>query len=371
MIVRPSALGDVCRTVPALASLRQAYPDARIDWVVQDSFTPAVAAHPAVSNVISFPRRRFSDCWKRPQSLRHVLQWLAAIRRTGYDLVYDLQGLGRSGLITRATGARRRVGDRDARELAWLGYNVRHRPALAADQPLHTVDRMLALLEMDGVPLVHDMRLYADNHSIAWWETMCESKGLSAGNYAVLAPTSRWRSKRWPIERWAELVSPLLLRGFDHVVLIGGPNELSQVSPIVPTGDTANSPLLSLVDQTTLGQTMAIIANAGLVVANDSAPLHMAVGFHRPCVGLFGPTDPAVVGPYRQPHASLRAFQPRPGERIDYKDAKLADRLMRVISTAAVVQQIDRVLSHHRGQSSHQNDAPAAQPAQPCSGGRG
>ena len=60
LVVRPSALGDVCRTVPVVASLRAAFPDARIDWVVQDSFAAAVAAHPAVDEVVAFPRARFA-----------------------------------------------------------------------------------------------------------------------------------------------------------------------------------------------------------------------------------------------------------------------------------------------------------------------
>lgn len=332
--------------MPVLASLRSAYPDARIDWVVQDTFAPVIASHPHLTSVIKFPRGRFAYWWRSGRVMREMLAWFRQLRGSEFDLVFDCQGLGRSGLVTRVTGAHRRVGSRSAREFAWLGYNVRHRPAAVPGGPVHTVDQMLGLLQAERIPIVRDMRLYVSDADANWWSQKREAEGIAAGRYAVLAPTSRWLSKRWPIERWAELVRPLLMRGFERVVLIGGPNESAQVQSILPQRGR-ESPLVNLVDQTTIGQTMAVIAEAGLVIANDSAPLHMAVGFDRPCIGLFGPTDPAVVGPYGRERGVVRAFVPKPGEIIDYKDAKLADRLMRVISTASVVDRIDRILLEH------------------------
>ena len=125
LIVRPSALGDVCRTVPVLASLRRAWPEAVVDWVVQEEFAPAIAAHPALSEAITFPRTRLARWWRSPARARELWQWFGELRRREYDIVLDCQGLGRSGLITWATAAPRRVGLRRAREFAWLGYNVR------------------------------------------------------------------------------------------------------------------------------------------------------------------------------------------------------------------------------------------------------
>lgn len=335
-----------------LASVRHAYPDARIDWLVQDTFAPAISAHPALDEIIPFPRKHFGRWWTSATRIREFLSWMRNLRTQRYDLVLDCQGLGRSGLFTWATRAHRRVGARDAREFAWLGYNVRHVPAQGCSPPLHTVDRMLGLLEADGITVNRDMRLFVNPEDASWWSQYCTKHSISAERYAVLAPTSRWLSKRWPIGRWAELVSPLLMRGFEHVVLIGGPNEHEQVNPILPKGTNGTSPLVNLVDQTTIGQTMAVISQAGLVVANDSAPLHMAVGFDRPCVGLFGPTEPALVGPYQREDSVVRGFTARPGEVIDYKDPKLEDRLMRVISTTAVVRRIDHVLSQYEPASS-------------------
>ncbi|MBX3361299.1 MAG: glycosyltransferase family 9 protein [Phycisphaeraceae bacterium] len=124
LIIRPSALGDVCRTVPVLASLRSAYPETRIDWLVQDSFADAISGHPALSGVVPFERGRLGKDLKsiRPAS---TIRFSAGCVLSSATVI-DAQGLFRSGMLALATGARRRVGYANAQELGWLGYNTRH-----------------------------------------------------------------------------------------------------------------------------------------------------------------------------------------------------------------------------------------------------
>ncbi len=341
LIVRPSALGDVCRTVGVLVSLRKAYPEARIDWLVQEEFSAAIRSHPALDGTVEFPRERMGRWWRSPARARELGRWLLELRRRGYDLVFDLQGLGRSGLMTWVTGARRRVGLRSARELGWLGYNVR-RPSPTGR---HTVEQMMSPLVAEGIEPVYDLALYlADEHRL-WWAARPEARG----SYAVLAPTSRWPSKRWPAADFSALIGPLLERGFDRVVLIGSPREVDQTRRITPTDGKARGTVADLVGRTSLGQTMAVIAAAGLVIANDSAPLHMAVGFARPCLGLYGPTDPARVGPWGREEAVLRGFCPAPGESVNYRDRRLGDALMRLIRPADVLERVERILGPDSG----------------------
>ncbi len=342
-----------------MASLRAALPAAHIAWVVQDDFADAVAAHPALNEVIAFPRSRFGRWWKSPGRAGEVRRWFSDLRKRRFDVALDCQGLSRSGLITRATRAPLRIGLRSAREFAWLCYN-RRVPEDEQPLPAHTVDRMMALLAPLGVAARHDMKLYVPSAAQAWWDERGARLGLSATDpYAVIAPGSRWISKRWPIDRFADLIDPLLRRGFKRVMVIGSPAERDQARPLterfgssvmrIENGAAAGTPdgatIVDLVGATSIGQTMALVAGAGLVIANDSAPLHMAVGFDRPCVALFGPTDPAAVGPYRRAECVVRAFQPKPDERINYKDDKLGDSLMRLISSAMALQAIDRVLT--------------------------
>ncbi len=336
LIIRPSALGDVCRTVPILATLRRAWPEAVIDWVVQSEFAAAIASHPALDEAVCFPRRDFGRWWRHPPAALALFRWLADLRRRRYDLVFDCQGLGRSGLFTWMTHAPRRVGHRSARELGWLGCNIRH-PAPAVQ---HTVERMMTLLTAEGLVPVYDMRLYAADDDLAWWAGERARHGGGEIPYAVLAPTSRWPSKRWPQSRWASLIAPLRERGFERVVLVGAPSERDQIDGIV--GDDLPG-IVDLVGRTDVGRILAVIAGAGLVIANDSAPLHVAVGFDRPCVGLYGPTDPARVGPWGVTDGVVRAV-PERDQTTNFKDRRIGDALMRLIEPATVLERVDRVL---------------------------
>ncbi len=303
LIVRPSALGDVSRTVPALVTLRSAWPDARIDWLVSEAYADAVRHHPALDGVVTFPRKRFGAVGYNPRVTAEALAWAWGLRRRGYDWVFDLQGLFRSGLFTRLTGAKHRVGFANARELAWLGYNRRHR----VDPRLHTVDRMLGLLEAEGHAPSRDMRLYVGQDDREWLGRWLGESGASGesgvgGRYACIAPTAKWLCKCWPIERYIEIARRLLDTGLagQSLVVLAGPGERAQVQPLLDA--FAQDPRV-LAPQTTVGRMMALLSGAGLLVSNDSAALHIAVGFGRPVVAVFGPTDPALVGPYRRDDA--------------------------------------------------------------------
>lgn len=314
LIVRPTALGDVARTVPVLASIRQAYPDAHVDWLVAKAFADAVRHHPMLDGVIEFDRKQLSRFGLSPSSTRAGWRFAKHLRAQKYDAVYDLQGLFRSGLFTRITGASKRVGFANAREAGWLGYNHRHR----IDANTHTVDRMLALLQADGINPVRDMQLYLSQHDTDWLNTFKQDHGIGASGYTCIAPTARWGCKCWPIERYGQIARKLIEHNLagDKLVLIASPNEREQVLPIFetlmgdgPAGNTSGGGDLRdrvTFPTTTVGQMMALLSEPRVLVCNDSAPLHIAVGFARPVVALFGPTDPALVGPYQQPDSVIR-----------------------------------------------------------------
>ncbi len=325
LLIRPSALGDVCRSVPVLVSIKRAFPDARVDWLVQDGFSAAVAHHPDLARVIPFDRKSLGRETKRGNFVP-IRTFFAALREARYDLVFDCQGLLRSGIFAWATRAPRRVGFANARELGWLGINERH------DVPpsLHSVDRMLELLRRAGVPPVPDMRLYADpqaRHDVA---ATIQHAGPA---YAVVAPTSRWAAKRWPADRFAAVVKALRGIGYSGVVLVGGNNERDQCAPLLDVAQR-DSHVIDRIGGTTVAQLMALIESSSLVIANDSAALHMAVGFDRPTVALYGPTSVPLVGPYQRDNDVIQHITP--GDALDHKtDANVS--LMERISVDEVL----------------------------------
>jgi heptosyltransferase-1 len=288
LIIRPSALGDVCRSVPVLASLRRAFPYADIDWLVQDSFADAIRSHPSLSGVVAFDRKGLGSAASRGK-LASLLGFLGTLRARRYDLVIDVQGLARSGVFAWATRAGRRIADRNSRELGWLGATETYR----IPPGLHSVDRMLRLLELAKIPPLLDLRLTTPPDAAP----AVEQAGLAGKRYCLIAPTSRWPAKAWPADRFASVATLLLRAGFERVIVVGGRGEREQCAPILELA--AKEPrIIDAVGATTVGELMALVEMSSLVIANDSAALHMAVGYFRPLIALYGPTRVELVGPY-------------------------------------------------------------------------
>lgn len=324
LIIRPSALGDVCRSVPLAAALKKHRPSAEIHWLVNAPFASVLEAHPAIDRVIPFDRKALGQ-HSRKLNLAPVLGFMRSLRAQHYDTVIDAQGLARSGLFAFATGAPLRIGHADARELGWLGLNRRLSPTPGQ----HTVDRMMSLLAPLGINEPEpDMRLYTRPADRQWLDADPEL----ADPYLVLAPTSLWPGKRWPIDRFADLARRLCADG-ERIVVIGAPGEEPQCAPLIALA-REGLPVIDRVGHTSIGQMLAIIERAKLVIANDSAALHMAVAMDRPIIALFGPTRTDRVGPYRRSDSVLQHITP--SDRLDHKDAASASNLMDRITTDEV-----------------------------------
>lgn len=300
LIVRTSALGDVSRSVPALVSLRRAMPAAHIDWLVHERYADVIRCHPDLDGTVPFARDRFMvPRVLLPHHLVHAWRWARSLSDRHYDLVIDLQGLTRSALFSRCSRAPRRVGFANTRE--WTSFGYTHRRHVDASR--HTVDRMLALIEAEGIAPAADMRLYVGDEDNAWLDAELRRLDIADGPYLTLAPTARWKCKCWPLDRFVQVARRLLDSGRvgQRVFILAAPSEQPAVRPLLEAlGSRAVMP------RTSVGQMMAILSRTRLLLCNDSAALHIAVGFNRPIVTIFGPTDPALVGPYQRDDAVVR-----------------------------------------------------------------
>jgi len=149
---------------------------------------------------------------------------------------------------------------------------------------------------------VADPSLRLRDADAAWLERYLKEHALEGG-YLALAPTARWASKCWPPARFGEVAARVLdARPMWKALVLCSPSERDQARPALDAlarhGLTQGGPDPRVVTpQTDVGQLAALLARCDLFLGNDSAPLHIAVGFNRPIVSVFGPTDPAVVGP--------------------------------------------------------------------------
>lgn len=335
LLIRPSALGDVCRTVPALVTLRKAMPKAQIDWLVQSPFAPAIAHHPDLHAVIPFDRRQYRNLLLHPTQWGNFRGFLGQLRDRRYDVVFDLQGLARSGLFAWATHAPVRVGFANAREGGYLGYNRRY----PVDNHQHTVDRMLGLLKAHGLTPEVDMRLFTPPEDRQWAMDYLKQSGIGDEPFALLAPTAQWLCKCWPIDRFVALAKQLRQQKKMHIVVMAAPHEQAIVQPLLDALGTT-------LPATTIGRMMGLIERASIMICHDSGPLHMAVGLNTPTVSLFGPTDPAKVGPYRQNHWVVQPMElPSDVFTQSYRSRKDDQSLMSRITLEQVWDRVEERLS--------------------------
>ncbi|QDU72670.1 glycosyltransferase family 9 protein [Mucisphaera calidilacus] len=344
LIVRPSALGDVARTVPVLAALRGSFPNASIDWLVHPAYADAIRCHPDLREAIPFDRKGMSGFGLRPSATRKGLSLIRRLRRERYDRVYDLQGLARSGFFTWMSGSRHRVGFADAREGAAWGYNRRHHV-----NKVHTVDRMLGLLAADGVALQQepDLRLYTPAEDQRWADSYLAKHGIDAERgFVCVAPTAQWRCKWWPMDRYAALINRIVAEPCcgGRVLVLAAPHEFDELLPLREALDAQAAGRVDFPPTASVGQLMGLLGRSGLVISNDSASLHLGVGLGRPVVGVFGPTDPRRVGPYGHDDAVVQPDAARePGFTFDYRKHRDDQSLIAQIPVATVWSMILRV----------------------------
>lgn len=293
LIIKPSSLGDIVHALPVLAALRRAHPQAHIAWLAGSSFAPLLDGHPMLDEVIPFDRRRYGRMWYSPAANVAFWRFVADIRRRRFDLIVDLQGLIRSGLLAWFSGARRRVGFAEAREAAWLFYTQRVR----SERSKHAVERNLDVaralaLNIDAAEFPLPI---PDDQADAARALLRQAAENEIEAYIAVLPGTRWPSKNWPPQHFAALIDRVHDAGAARCVLLGAPDDRPTADAI---REQCHTDPVDLIGRTDLRHLVALIAGAAAVVSCDSGPLHVAAALRRPTVAIFGPTDPRRTGPY-------------------------------------------------------------------------
>jgi heptosyltransferase I len=290
LIIKPSSLGDIVHGLQAATSLKAQVDDLRITWVVREIFAPIVRACEAVDRLHVFERSGgVKGFWRLTKELR----------KTRFDYVFDMQGLLRTGLMTSRAQAKVKVGRSDARDGAGMFYD-RKVPLPPDGKRSHALDILLQFCPVLGAKpeLCGKLRFReVDSLQLRFAEPRAGVKPI------VMFPDSRRAEKCWG--GFKQLTELILREEKSRKVIWAGSTYVHDRGAYPPAqfyNLTANTSLVSL---------PALIKRADWVIANDSGPMHLAAALGVRVLGIFGPTDPRLFGPY-PPEAPGNVVVPAP-----------------------------------------------------------
>ena len=289
LIIKPSSLGDVVHSLAVLDALYRCFPGAEIHWLVAKGFEGLLEDHPMLKKLWIIHK----DEWKKISRIRTTVAELRTLfrnlRKEGYDLVIDLQGLFRSGLIAKATGAPMRVGFKEARE----GSTSFYTHTVEGEKDIHAVDRYLKIPVFLGCKAAQARFPFPPS-------LQSSSLALPAyGEYAVMVPGARKPVNRWPARRFGELASRLPIK----TLVVGSRGDRVIAEEVVKASQGKAE---SVAGKTDLRGLIQVIRGSRFMVSNDTGPMHIAAAFGVPVFALFGPANPVRTGPYGKGHTIIR-----------------------------------------------------------------
>lgn len=338
LIIRLSSIGDVIHCTPVAGSLKAAWPDCKITWLVGEVCADLIKDNPYVDEIMVWSRERFDKylrSYEFGQALtlwRDLQQQLAA---KSFYAALDIHGLFLTGMIARQVRTDRCIGMSDARELNPLFMTEK-----AAPLGKHIIDRYLGVLTALGIrPACREMTLIVPEEAKEFAKNFLHQENvLSEDKLAVLVPGTTWKTKNWPPERFAATAQKLA-KDF-KILLCGGKSELTMGQEIMAK---AGVPVINAIGQTSLLEMAAILERAAIVIAGDTGPLYMAAALGTPTVAIFGPTNPETYVPPGKANAFVYnqqacSFCHKTKCRIKSTDC------MSSVQPEAVIEQVYRVL---------------------------
>ena len=294
LIVRLGALGDLVHTIPSAAALRGVFPGSRIDWLVDARHRAIVDLVTVVDRVVTLDRASVTgwiDVTKR-------------LRQGRYDVAIDLQGLLKSAVLARASGAARVLGFSiwHLREKTARPFYTETDPGMPRVHAGHVIQKNLQLLRPLGVTSDRIAFPLAHVHSAAL-DQMRQTLG-GERPFALINPGAEWPNKRRPAERFGHVAEFLRdVRGLPSFVL-WGPGEEGLAGAVVDASGGA----ARIAPPTGLADLLAVSRAATVMISGDTGPLHVAAAAGTPTVSLFGPTDPLRNGPWSADDVSVSRF---------------------------------------------------------------
>jgi heptosyltransferase-1 len=290
LVVRLGSLGDIVHTFPAVAALRQSFPEAEIVWLTHPRWKALVESSELATDIWETETRSY-------HSLREII---GRIRKERFTTAIDYQGLWKSAALPFFGAVSRRIGF-SSQTIREFGVPLLYTDRVRCTQT-HITDQNGELSVRAGARNgVAPVALSVP--SIQELFVLQLLRGLAIERYIVLSPAGGWRSKCWPPNRYGSLCQKIHGALGLRCVLNYGPGEDNLISAVKAASGEADP----IAYNGSLAQLMALLRNAVCIVGGDTGPLHLAVALGTPAVAIFGPTDPARNGPYRVGDPSTNA----------------------------------------------------------------
>ena len=307
VIVKLSSIGDVTHTLPAAAALRRALPAARISWIVEQRASALLKDSPVIDDLIEMNTRAWRASLLDNATIAEAREKLARIRALddgeGIYAALDFQGLIKSGLVAKATGARRRIGF-ETRELREKASRLFLTEQVETSGIKHVIDKNLALANavIGGAGAARNQ---SDGMSTARYEFPIavsqederyieEATTRLGSQFAIINPGGGWPTKLWPASDYGKLGDWLLSEHGLVSFVTYGPGEESLAQTVVSNSRSE----AAIAFASTLKQFVALARRATLFIGGDTGPLHIAAACGAPVVGIYGPTSPDRNGPF-------------------------------------------------------------------------
>jgi ADP-heptose:LPS heptosyltransferase len=281
LVIRLRSIGDTVLTTPSLFALRRFLPLAQIDVLLEDWVAPVFDGLDLINRVITVPKESASARARVARELR--------VAR--YDVVYNLHGGTTATFLTRATGARHRVGFENY-QYARLHNHVAPSPLHIWQRPaLHSVEQQLALIGWTGVPVTDrpPTQLAVTESALQSASDKLRAAGFEGfdrgASFALVHPTAAFDTKKWAAENFVRVAEELRLRDLTPVFVVA-PNETHVASALV---SQTSAPIV--LNSLSLPEVTAVASRARLFVGNDSGIAHIAAAAGAPCVVIFGSSN--------------------------------------------------------------------------------
>ncbi len=289
LIVKLGSIGDIVHTLPALAAMRRALPDAEISWVVERGSAEILRDNPLLDRLIEVDTKALRRGLMSGETLRAPRQQLRLLRASAFDLALDFQGLLKSATIARLSRARRIFGfDSDGLREPASRFLLHQRVSIPPG--LHVIRKNLTLAKVAlGISVSDDANDFEFPIAIdqVHEQEAHDAASGTGGRYAILNPAGGWPTKLWRAEKFGALADALWDQFGLHSLVSYGPGEEQLANVVLSAAKSGKARALSL----SLKGFHALAKGAQVYVGGDTGPTHLAVAARTPIVGLFGPTE--------------------------------------------------------------------------------